>query len=109
MSGALHLSVDVTVKPSSQMTIAGNGGLFIQVVENVHQRICLRNLDDRAVRKNLSDCMLKNRPIPLPVEVVDQHESAPNQVLPQVGSLQRRRIPVAHANGLKKQERVLKD
>src|SRR5262245_41170019 len=83
-----------------------NSGAILQVKKHVHQRVVVRNLDDRTIRKNASYGGRKNRPVVFAMKIVDEEESTADAVFAQARGFLRRRVPLASSGLLHQHERI---
>src|SRR5258708_36555608 len=91
------------------MPSAGGLDLLIEIEEDVQQAVRLWNIDNRAIREDALHGGLEFSPLPLAVKIIDQQETAAQQVLPQMRGFLVVGIPVSTAGLLHEQEGILED
>ena len=68
----LHPRNDLSSRPPAQVPQTGDWVTLIQVIENMHERVVFRNLDNRPVRHHLFHGGLKYGPGIFAVEIIHQ-------------------------------------
>src|SRR5690606_9502354 len=89
------------------MPLTGDLRLLVEIVEEMQQRIVVRDLDDRPARQHLTQRRLDDGPLVVAVKIVDDEKAAAQQVLTEPLGLGVRRAPVAAAGLLSEQPRVV--
>src|SRR5438552_18580422 len=91
------------------MPVARDPHARVEIEKYVHERIVIRNFNNRPVRKHLFDSSLKYSPGPLAMQVIHQQEAAAQTILSQASGFVRRWAPIALAGLLQEYKRIFKD
>src|SRR5262249_14091494 len=75
---------------------AGHLVTVVQIVDGVKDRVSVRDLDDRAVRKDAAHALGEGLPFDAAVEVVAHEETATQEVFAHAARLLVGQVPVAH-------------
>jgi len=90
---------DFAVRATIQMTPPRNLCVLIKIVKHVHQRVRLRQWQDRPFRKRAAHYVTENHPFVFTMKIVDNDEPATQYVFAQSRDLFFTEMPVTNLLG----------